>query len=87
MIANAVEFEAKIDNNWNINIPFEYRDYFSDMAKVILLNEQFNFIAKNKNDNDSDIQKRMEAFNYLDGLLAGVDVDLDKIKEERLSRQ
>jgi len=86
MIANAVEFEAKIDADWNINIPLEYRNYFSDMAKVILLNEQINF-AVNKQKEDDEIRERKNALNRLSGLLKDCDVDLDKIREERLARQ
>ena len=86
MIANAVEFNAKIDGNGNINVPLEYRNYFSDMAKVILLNEQINF-AINKQNEDDEIRERKNALNRLSGLLKDCDVDLDKIREERLARQ
>jgi hypothetical protein len=36
---------------------------------------------------DPDIAKRIAAFNYLDGLLKGCDLDLEKARDERLSRQ
>jgi hypothetical protein len=36
---------------------------------------------------DQDIEKRIAAFNYLDGLLKGCDLDLEKARDERLSRQ
>jgi hypothetical protein len=52
MLANAVEFEAKIDSDWKISIPLEYREYLSPYSKVILLQ---------KNDNDThDLMKASE---------------------------
>jgi len=43
MITNAVEFDAKIDADWKISIPIEYRKNLSFSQRVILLS---------KNDND-----------------------------------
>ncbi len=43
MITNAIEFDAKIDADWKISIPVEYRKYLSSSPRVILLQ---------KNDND-----------------------------------
>jgi bifunctional DNA-binding transcriptional regulator/antitoxin component of YhaV-PrlF toxin-antitoxin module len=37
MVTNAVEFEAKIDADWKISIPVEYREYLSLNSRVILL--------------------------------------------------
>jgi len=37
MVTNAVEFEAKIDADWKISIPVEYREYLSSNSRVILL--------------------------------------------------
>jgi len=37
MITNAVEFEAKIDADWKISIPVEYRECLPSNSKVILL--------------------------------------------------
>jgi bifunctional DNA-binding transcriptional regulator/antitoxin component of YhaV-PrlF toxin-antitoxin module len=85
MVTNAIEFDAKIDNDWKISIPVEYREYLSSFSRVILLNRDKEIQSEKKD--DSDMQRRIEAFNHLDGLLAGYDVDLDKLKEERLSRQ
>jgi DNA-binding transcriptional regulator/RsmH inhibitor MraZ len=85
MITNAIEFETKIDNDWKISIPTEYREYLSPLSRVILLNTNVNFTEKIEN--EADMQKRIEAFNRLDGLLKGYDVDLDKLREERLARQ
>jgi hypothetical protein len=45
MITNAIEFDAKIDADWKISIPVEYRRYISSSTKVILLQ---------RNDNDTD---------------------------------
>jgi hypothetical protein len=36
---------------------------------------------------DENMGRRIAAFNRLDGLLKGMDVDLDKARGERLSRQ
>jgi hypothetical protein len=44
MITNAIEFDAKIDSDWKISIPIEYRKYLSSSLRVILLQ---------KNDNDT----------------------------------
>jgi len=45
MITNAIEFNAKIDADWKISIPVEYRKNLSSSPRVILLL---------KNDNDMD---------------------------------
>ena len=37
MITNAIEFDAKIDADWKISIPAEYREYISSPPRVILL--------------------------------------------------
>ena len=37
MITSAIEFEAKIDADWKISIPVEYREYLSSSPRVILL--------------------------------------------------
>jgi len=37
MITNAIEFDAKIDADWKISIPVEYREYLSPSPRVILL--------------------------------------------------
>jgi hypothetical protein len=37
MITNAIEFDAKIDADWKISIPVEYREYVSPFPRVILL--------------------------------------------------
>jgi bifunctional DNA-binding transcriptional regulator/antitoxin component of YhaV-PrlF toxin-antitoxin module len=37
MITNAIEFDAKIDADWKISIPVEYREYLSSSPRVILL--------------------------------------------------
>ena len=37
MISNAIEFDAKIDADWKISIPVEYREYISPSPRVILL--------------------------------------------------
>jgi hypothetical protein len=42
MFTNAVEFEAKIDADWKISIPVEYRGYLSSSSKVILLSKSDN---------------------------------------------
>jgi bifunctional DNA-binding transcriptional regulator/antitoxin component of YhaV-PrlF toxin-antitoxin module len=53
MITNAVEFEAKIDSDWKISIPIEYRKYVSSSPRVILLQ---------KNDSDAiDLIKASES--------------------------
>jgi len=51
MVASAVEFEARIDDDWKISIPYEYRDYFSNLtsvAKVIVLNEEVGLVNQSK---------------------------------------
>jgi len=37
MITNAIEFDAKIDADWKISIPVEYRKNLSLSPRVILL--------------------------------------------------
>jgi len=37
MITNAIEFDAKIDTDWKISIPIEYRKYLPKSSRVILL--------------------------------------------------
>jgi nucleosome binding factor SPN SPT16 subunit len=81
MITNAVEFEAKIDDDWKISIPIEYRGYLSSLSRVILLNANVSVAAKKED--KFDIQKRISAFNRLDGMLENCDVDFDKLCEER----
>ena len=53
MISNAIEFEAKIDADWKISIPIEYRKNLSMSPRVILLL---------KNDNDTyELMKASES--------------------------
>jgi len=53
MITNAIEFDAKIDADWKISIPAEYRKNISFSPRVILLP---------KNDNDTyDLIKASES--------------------------
>jgi bifunctional DNA-binding transcriptional regulator/antitoxin component of YhaV-PrlF toxin-antitoxin module len=40
MITNAIEFDAKIDADWKISIPAEYREYLSSSPRVILLQKE-----------------------------------------------
>jgi len=42
MIANAIEFDAKIDADWKISIPVEYRKNLSSSPRVILLSKYDN---------------------------------------------
>jgi len=42
MITNAIEFDAKIDADWKISIPVEYRKYLSSSPRVILLQNNNN---------------------------------------------
>ena len=42
MIASAIEFDAKIDKDWKISIPKEYREYLSQLSRVILLQRSDN---------------------------------------------
>jgi len=59
MIANAIEFDAKIDDDWKISIPAKYREHLSSFSRVILLQ---------KNDNDThDLMKMSEGtLNFWD---------------------
>jgi len=53
MISNAIEFDAKIDADWKISIPIEYRKNLSMSPRVILLL---------KNDNDTyELMKASES--------------------------
>jgi len=53
MTTNAIEFDAKIDADWKISIPVEYRKNISLSPRVILLP---------KNDNDTyDLIKASES--------------------------
>jgi hypothetical protein len=51
---NAVEFEAKIDADWKISIPVEYREYLSSSSRVILL-------PKSDSDTYDDLIKASES--------------------------
>jgi bifunctional DNA-binding transcriptional regulator/antitoxin component of YhaV-PrlF toxin-antitoxin module len=42
MITNAIEFDAKIDADWKISIPVEYRKNLSSSPRVILLSKYDN---------------------------------------------
>ena len=65
MRTNAIEFDAKIDADWKISIPIEYRKNISLSPRVILLP---------KNDNDTyDLIKASESS------LAFWDNDDDKV--------
>jgi len=37
MITNAIEFDAKIEADWKISIPVEFREYLPSSPRVILL--------------------------------------------------
>jgi hypothetical protein len=52
MITSAIEFDAKIDDDWKISIPIEYREYLSSFSRVILLQ---------KNDDAHDLIKASES--------------------------
>jgi hypothetical protein len=63
MITNAIEFDAKIDADWKISIPEEYREYLSSSPRVILLpkndNDMYDLIKASENsldfwDNEED---------------------------------
>jgi bifunctional DNA-binding transcriptional regulator/antitoxin component of YhaV-PrlF toxin-antitoxin module len=63
MITNAIEFDAKIDTDWKISIPVEYREYLSSSPRVILLqkddNNTYDFIKTSESslgfwDNEED---------------------------------
>jgi len=43
MVTNAIEFDAKIDADWKISIPAEYREYLSSSPRVILLQKDDNY--------------------------------------------
>ncbi|WP_461255521.1 hypothetical protein [Treponema sp. R80B11-R83G3] len=63
MITNAIEFDAKIDADWKISIPIEYRKKLSFSPRVILLP---------KSDND-------ELIKASEGTLAFWDNEDDKV--------
>jgi hypothetical protein len=42
MITNAIEFDAKIDADWKISIPIEYRKNLTSSPRVILLPQNDN---------------------------------------------
>ena len=63
MITNVIEFDAKIDADWKISIPIEYRKYLSTTPRVILLpkndNETYELIKASESslgfwDNEDD---------------------------------
>lgn len=85
MATLAAELNAKVDNDWKISIPPEYRGYVSSSPKVILQNPSANYSAKG--DSDADMQTRMDSLDRLSGLLKGLNIDWDNMRSERLSRQ
>jgi len=56
MITNAIEFDAKIDADWKISIPIEYRKNLSMSPRVILLprndNETYELIKASESSLD-----------------------------------
>jgi len=59
MITNAIEFDAKIDADWKISIPEEYREYLSSSPRVILL-------PKNNNDTYDLIKASEKSLDFWD---------------------
>jgi bifunctional DNA-binding transcriptional regulator/antitoxin component of YhaV-PrlF toxin-antitoxin module len=59
MITNAIEFDAKIDADWKISIPKEYREYLSSSSRVILL-------QKNDSDTYSLIKASESSLDFWD---------------------
>jgi len=53
MITNAIEFDAKIDADWKISIPIEYRKHLSSSPRVILLQKA--------DDDTNDLAKTSES--------------------------
>ncbi|MDR0876894.1 MAG: hypothetical protein LBN21_02490 [Treponema sp.] len=85
---NAVAFDTAILDG-KIEVPPEYRRDFSSFVKVILI-EGENREVQNAHavpDTDIGVEERIAALDRLDGILAGYDIDLDKARMERLSRQ
>jgi len=59
MIANAIEFDAKIDADWKISIPMEYRKHLSLFPRVILL-------EKNNNDTNDLVKASESSLGFWD---------------------
>ena len=76
----AVEFGTAVHNG-KIEVPQEYQSDFSSFVRVILIKEDSVPIKT------GDASKRLDAFNRLDGLLRGKDLDIEKARAQRLSRQ
>jgi bifunctional DNA-binding transcriptional regulator/antitoxin component of YhaV-PrlF toxin-antitoxin module len=55
MISNAIEFDAKIDADWKISIPIEYREYVSLSPRVILIKKNDNDISDLINASESSL--------------------------------
>jgi len=68
MITNAIEFDAKIDADWKISIPIEYRKNISFSPRVILLP---------RNDNDT-----YDLLNASESSLAFWDNEDDKVWDD-----
>jgi hypothetical protein len=80
----AIEFGTAVRDG-TIEIPQEYRKDFSSFVRVILIKEEERFAREN--DENSALSERLAAFDRLDGLLAGRDLDVQNARNERLSRQ
>ncbi|MDR2588136.1 MAG: hypothetical protein LBC67_01795 [Spirochaetales bacterium] len=80
----AVQFKTHVHDG-RIKIPAKYQKSFSSPLTVILLKEETP--RYNDRAGDADVQRRLEAAKSLVGVLKGRDLDLDKARMERLSRQ
>jgi hypothetical protein len=85
---NAVAFDTAVLDG-KIEIPPEYRRDFSSFVKVILIHDESREAQNTHAVSGTafSVEERIAALNRLDGLLAGCDIDLDKARMERLSRQ
>ena len=84
--SKAYEFEAHVKNGM-IQIPPQiYNENFPSFVRVIILFDEVDKILKPKLD-EATLARRKAAMERLDGCLAGMDVDEDKMKAERLARQ
>jgi hypothetical protein len=85
---NAVAFDTAVLDG-KIEIPVEYRREFSSFVKVILIENESRETQNVQavSGRELSVEERIAALNRLDGILAGCDIDLDKARMERLSRQ
>jgi hypothetical protein len=79
-----VEFESTVLDG-KIEVPYEYREEFSTVVKVILMKTETNTAMSTGR--TVNLEKRRAAIRRLDGCLKGCTMTLEDARAERLSKK